>query len=62
MRDVETVTEEGCKHNTKKGIAWKQVHREKRLLGLWTYTTIEKECQACGQTFLADLKGRRLLN
>lgn len=52
-----------CLHNTPQGLAWKRVIHTKKLLGgLVDYTVIEKQCQACGDTFLADLKGRRLLN
>jgi len=48
-----------CLHNTPKGLAWKDFKTVK-LLGFIPYTFVEKECQACGHTFVANTKGVRL--
>ena len=61
MGDVSLVNKR-CEHNTVKGVALRGVVTKTALLGLFKYDMIQKECLACGDFFLSDLKGRRLLN
>lgn len=49
-----------CQHNTSKGLTWVRMVKKPRFFGLWKQTLVEKRCDACGATFLADEKGNRL--
>jgi len=49
-----------CLHNTPKGLAWKGCRTVKLLGGFISYTFVEKQCQTCGHTFIANTKGVRL--
>ena len=62
MGDVDLMNQERkCEHDTAKGVTWKRVVKRKHW-GIIPYTLIEKECQACGDTFLSTLDGKRILN
>jgi len=57
----DSTTRAKCLHNTHKGLAWKG-YRTVKLFGVIPYTMVEKECKACGHTFIANTKGVRLID